>query len=187
MQRDAAEPRLQPILAATATATAAAAVQRARTVRCVWLLRRELPQPAGAGLGGAQPAPDQRPQVRRVQPEQEVLPRRPLPPAPQAQSRRHQRQVDQHARGRVHEGRAAPSDDCRSAGPSSGPGPSPAKPADGRECAATAAAAARPARAAAAIVPAEGGAAAAATSAGPGPGASLVAPAGRAVARRARG
>lgn len=58
----------------------------------------------GPGLGGPHPPPSGHAQVPRVQLEQKVLSRRPLSAASQAQPRRHEREVDQHARERLHAG-----------------------------------------------------------------------------------
>lgn len=59
----------------------------------------------GPGLGGAHPPPAGPPQVPRVQQLQEVLPRRPLPPALEAQPRGHEREVDEYAGKCVYAGR----------------------------------------------------------------------------------
>lgn len=65
----------------------------------------------GPGLGGAHPPPPGHAQVPRVQLEQKVLSRRPLSAASQAQPRRHEREVDQHARKRLHAGGGSASTD----------------------------------------------------------------------------
>lgn len=70
----------------------------------------------GPGLGGADPPPPGHAQVPRVQLEQKVLPRRSLSAASQAQPRRHEREVDQHARKRLHAGGGpAAADEMRAA------------------------------------------------------------------------
>lgn len=49
---------------------------------------------------------ESRPQIWRMQSSEEILQSGPFPAASQAQPRRHQRQMDEYARERLHEGRA---------------------------------------------------------------------------------
>lgn len=81
---------------------------RGRHVRVLWgripAIGAEPRGDFGPGLGGPHPPPSGHAQVPRVQLEQKVLSRRPLSAASQAQPRRHEREVDQHARERLHAG-----------------------------------------------------------------------------------